>query len=117
VTGERKRWRIAALLVAVVALSGCAPGTPVVVINHSPVPLTDVVVTGSGFSQTVGTIPAGQAETVHVRPRGETGLRITFEANGKRYSSGRDALEEDHLERAEITVGLDYSIHIDFNPQ
>ena len=52
-----------------------------------------------------------------MRPRGETGLRITFEANGKRYSSGRDALEEDHLERAEITVGLDYSIHIDFNPQ
>ena len=109
--------RTVALAVLLVVLSGCASGVPVVVMNKSSVALTNVIVSGEGFSQDVGTIPAGGAETVHVQPRSETGLRVTFEANGRHYTSAREALEEDHLERAEITVGADFSMNIDFNPR
>ena len=109
-------WRTAVLAAALTLLVGCRSGQPVKVTNRSSGALTEVVLTGNGFTEKVGTIPAGGAETVRIQPRGETGLRITFEANGRRYGSGRDALEEDHLERAEITINADYSIQIDFNP-
>lgn len=108
--------RTIALAMVVALLQGCASGDPVKVVNHSATELTNVVVSGSGFSQSFGTIPPGGAETLRVRPRGETGLRIVFEANGRSYSSAREALQDDHLERAEITIGADHSILIQFNP-
>lgn len=110
------RWRLIALAAVVGLLQGCGSGDPVKVINNSPTELTNVVVSGSGFSQTFGTIPAGGAETMRVRARGESGLRIVFEANGRSYSSGREAMQDDHLERAEITVNGDYTVEIEFNP-
>ena len=113
-----KLWRAGALAAMLALLPGCRSGDPVKVMNGSATALTDVVIAGNGFTEKVGTIPPGGAETVRIQPtRGsETGLRITFEANGRRYSSSRDALEDDHLDRAEITVNADYSIQIDFNP-
>ena len=109
-------WRFVALVLVGVLLQGCGTGDPVKVMNNSPTELKNVVVSGNGFSQSFGTIPAGGAETLRVRARGESGLRIVFEANGRSYSSAREALQEDHLERAEITVSADYSIAIEFNP-
>ena len=108
--------RLVALGIVLALLQGCTSGDPVKVMNNSPTELTNVVVSGNGFSQSFGTIPAGGAETMRVRARGESGLRIVFEANGHSYSSAREALQEDHLERAEITVNADYSIAIEFNP-
>ncbi len=108
--------RLAVLGLAFALLQGCASGDLVKVINKSPTALTDVVVSGNGLSKRFGTIPAGGAETLRVRPRGESGLRVEFEANGRRYSSSREALEDDHLERAEITINADYSIVIEINP-
>ena len=108
--------RAAVLALLLALLQGCASGQPVKVMNKSATPLVNVVVSGEGFSEKFGTIPPGGAETLRIRPRGETGLRIEFEVDGRRYTSSHPALEEDHLERAEITIQADHSISIEFNP-
>lgn len=50
------------ILAWVVALAGCSPSPVVTITNHSPVALTNVVVSGSGFSERIERIAAG-AET------------------------------------------------------
>ena len=59
-------------------LAGCSPATPLSLTNHSGVALENVVVAGAGFEQAVGTIAAGATTTTHVRPSGESGLKLSF---------------------------------------
>jgi hypothetical protein len=71
-----------------VLLLGCSRGTQLIVMNQSDVPLRDVLVSGSGFSEQVGTIaPHGQAK-LFIHPRGESGLQVRFNANGQIVSFG-----------------------------
>ena len=68
------------LLVSISALSGCSQSTPVSVTNHSGAPLESVVIAGSGFEQSIGTIASGATAKVQVRPSGESGLKLSFRA-------------------------------------
>jgi len=67
-------------VIAVAALSGCSPGTPVIVTNNSAFTVESVVISGSGFSHALGTIAPGQSVSAGVDPRGESGLRVAFRA-------------------------------------
>lgn len=69
----------------------CSSGTPVEVRNRSSMTLHDVSVSvsvrGSGFEQSVAaTLAPGQARTVSVRPKGDSGLAISFIADSRRVS-------------------------------
>jgi hypothetical protein len=81
-------------LVASTLSLGCSQGNRLVVINESNSPLHDVLVSGSGFSERIGTIaPHGEARLV-VRPRGESGLQIQFNVDGKPVSLGPEGYFE-----------------------
>ena len=71
------------LLVALSALVGCSDGTPVTITNRSAVPLDNVVIFGAGFRETVGHIAPAQSVSVRVKPKGETGLGISFRAGAR----------------------------------
>jgi hypothetical protein len=71
------------MLAWVVALAGCSPSPVVTITNHSPVALNNVVVSGSGFSERIESIAAGAEHRVTVRPRGESGLRVAFDAGSQ----------------------------------
>jgi hypothetical protein len=77
------------------ATAGCSRGTPVTVINQSHIPLENVVLSGSGFSKDIGTVPANAQVRVLVRPRGESGLGIRFNAGGKPVSFGPESYFEE----------------------
>jgi hypothetical protein len=64
-------------------LAGCHRATPVSVSNRSGAPLEQVVVSGSGFEQSLGDIADGVTATTTVRPTGESGLRISFRSRGR----------------------------------
>ena len=68
-------------------LSGCTGGTKLNIVNRSTTELTNVVATGSGFTQSIGSIPAGKQRNVSVNPRSESDLRLDFNANGKHFKS------------------------------
>lgn len=72
----------------VVLLLGCSQGVPIAITNRSGQALQDVTVSGAGFSQHIASMPAGETVTVHVHPKGETGVAIGFERGGKKFSYG-----------------------------
>lgn len=86
--------RILALFIVGSALVGCSRGTPITVINQSDVALEGLVLSGSGFSKDVGLVPPHEQVRIVVRPRGESGLRIQFNARGKAVSFGPDGYFE-----------------------
>jgi hypothetical protein len=75
-------------------LAGCSRGTPITVINQSDMPLENVVLSGSGFVKDMGTVRPNAELRVRVRPRGESGLRIRFNAGGRAVSFGPDGYFE-----------------------
>lgn len=100
-------------IVVALLLSGCVSGVPVNIANQSASDLTDVVVSGNGFSESVGTIRAGGSATVRVRPKGESGVKVAFEVNGQRYHGIEDGyIENDNLYTVDVTVDADFSISI-----
>jgi hypothetical protein len=97
-----------------IALSGCINGIPVSVTNHSRATLSNAVVSGSGFSESLGTISPGGTETVRVRPRGQTQVKIAFEVDGQRYSSTTvDYIENDEVHGLRVGVDADFTISIE----
>jgi hypothetical protein len=58
------------------------------VINRSGLDLENVILEGSGFHENLGDLPAGKSRTVTVHPRGESGLRLSFRAMGRQFTSG-----------------------------
>jgi hypothetical protein len=65
-------------------LVACRPSqVPITVQNGSGQSLHRVVLAGSGFTDTLAEVAAGQSVTVRVRPRGESGLALRFLAGGR----------------------------------
>jgi hypothetical protein len=80
------------LLLACVAAAllsiACSQGTRLRIVNQSDVSLTDVLVSGSGFSEAIGRIAPHAEHRLVVRPTRESALRLRFIANGKPVSFG-----------------------------
>lgn len=76
-------YRIGIILALVVALAACSRSPVITITNRSPVVLTNIVVSGSGFSERIESIAAGAERRVSVRPRGESGLRVVFDAGSQ----------------------------------
>jgi hypothetical protein len=82
-----QRLTILAGLFAVTILSGCSRGTSLNIVNKSNTELTKVVATGSGFTKSIASIPAGEQRSVYLNISGESALKLDFDANGKHYKS------------------------------
>ena len=107
-------WRLLlTIVVATALLSGCISGVPVSIENQSSSNLTHVVVSGNGFSASVGTIRAGNTEKIYIHPRGETAVSVAFEVNGQRYSGTLDGqIENDDVYVVKATVDPNFSVVI-----
>lgn len=57
-------------------------------VNQSDAILENVVLSGSGFSAHLGSVRPNAELRVMVRPKGESGLQIHFDARSKRVSFG-----------------------------
>ncbi len=44
------------------------------------------MLSGSGFEASLGAVAPSQSSTAHVYPSGESGLAVSFSANGREYS-------------------------------
>jgi hypothetical protein len=81
-------------ILAAMLTVACSHGAQLIVINQSNLPLTEVLVSGSGFSEPVGAIAPHAERRLLIRPRGESELQIRFNANGKSVSFGPEGYFE-----------------------
>ena len=98
---------------ALLVLGGCLSGVDVTIENRTALALGDVTVSGRGFSERVGTIPAGAMQALRVHPRGESGVRVSFSAEGRQYALEDGYIEDDFFYRARVVVDAGFSIRID----
>jgi len=106
-------WRIFPMIVGAALLSGCISGVPVSIENQSSSDLTQVVVSGKGFSESVGTVRAGASELVRIHPRVETTVKVAFAVDGQRYSGIlQGTIENDNVNTIKATVSADLSISV-----
>jgi len=106
-------WRTFPIIVGAAFLSGCISGVPVSIENQSSSDLTQVVVSGKGFSESVGTIRAGGSEFVRIHPRIETAVKVAFAVGGQRYSGTlQGTIENDNVNTIKATVSPDYSVSV-----
>ncbi len=104
-------WRTFPIVVGAALLSGCISGVPVSIENQSASDLTEVVVSGKDFSESVGTVRAGGSELVHIHPKAETAVKVAFAVDGQRYSGTLEGtIENDNVYTIKATVSADFSI-------
>jgi hypothetical protein len=85
-------------------LLGCSSGVPIAITNQSGQALHNVTVSGSGFQQHVSSIPAGETATLHVHPKGESGVAIRFDLGAKKFSYVENGYFESKGYKVEIVV-------------
>jgi hypothetical protein len=105
--------RIYLVLGALVALAGCSRAPVVTITNYSSITLSNVVVSGSGFSERIGTVEAGGQHKLTVHPRGESGMRVAFDAGSQHVDSGDQGyFEASGGYRVSATVGTNLSVSV-----
>jgi hypothetical protein len=96
---------------AVLGMVGCSRGPVVTVANHSGVTLSNVVVSGRGFSEQISALTPAEERQIVVHPRGESDIRLTFEASGRKIDSGgANYFENSSNYRISLTVGTNLDI-------
>ena len=93
--------------IAAFVVSACSRSPEITVHNNADVPLQNIMLSGSGFSVAVPDIDAGAAKTVQVQPRGESGLRLAFDAHGRHIDVG---------DLAYIEAGYNYVVDLTVQP-
>lgn len=105
---------VQAALLCLAALTGCARQPQLTVVNQSSAPLTNFVVSGSGFSAHLGTLAPGAQTHIGVSPSGDSSLRFEFDAGSKHFSAAPDCyFENSPLYRVTATIGPDFTVKVD----
>lgn len=101
-------------VLAAAGFAGCSSGTPVTVTNGSSAPIEAVVLSGSGFTEAVGTIAPGESVSLNVHPRGESGLAVSFRTGNRRVTApSQGYFEGGGAYRVRAVVGSDLAVEVD----
>lgn len=100
-----------------VLVGGCSRSPVIIVRNQSALTLSNVVVAGSGFSEQVGTLSPGVEHQMRVRPQGDSGVRLTFEAGSQHVDSGAQGyFEAGGGYRVTATIGTNLGVSVTGEP-
>jgi hypothetical protein len=100
-------------LAALMALTGCSDAPVITISNRASVAISNVVVSGSGFSARVDVIPIGADHKLKVYPRGESGIRLAFDADGRHVNSEEQGyFESTGGYRVSVTVQPDMKVSV-----
>ncbi len=87
-------YRLLILFCLVLAWTGCSRETGVTVANRSSGVITNIMVSGSGFSERIDRLAAGSEHRFIVHPRGESGVRVAFDAGDRHIDAGEQGYFE-----------------------
>jgi hypothetical protein len=103
-------------ITALVFLGACGlVGKPMVRIhNKSSAPLSNMTLSGQGFSVSLLSLRPGETRKLSIRPHGESSISVSFTANGKRYSNEPQGyFENNPLYVVDVTVKPDLSVAVE----
>lgn len=86
--------RLLIALALVLAGAGCSRETGMTVANRSSGVITNIMISGSGFLERIDRLAAGSEHRLIVHPRGESGVRVAFDAGDRHV----DSEEQDYFE-------------------
>ncbi|MFM7817124.1 MAG: hypothetical protein ACKPGI_09165 [Verrucomicrobiota bacterium] len=116
----RDRWspgRWLCLVGVLPGLVGCSGSPEVELRNDASQTVSNLVVSGTGFTGRIGTVRAGEGRRFVVRPTGESGVRIDFEAGGRRVDSGSQGyIEPRGGSRIRAVIGTNLDVRISDSP-
>lgn len=82
-------------------------------VNRSGVELQDLRLEGAGFSEDLGTLSAGASRWIEVQPTGESGVYVSFIADGRSYRSDYEGyFERSGGYRLMITIDKDFQVRV-----
>ncbi len=100
-----------------VLLVGCTRRPLVTILNESSFELSDIVVSGNGFTNRFSRIAPDAKCKLTVHPAGESGLHVGFSASGKRIESDIDAyIEPNAGYRVTIIVATNLTLTWSYAP-
>jgi len=103
-------------LALILAAAGCSQAPVITLTNQSSQTVSNVVVSGAGFSEQIDSIPAGAQHELAIHPTGESGLRVAFDAGTQHVDSGEQGYSESgggYRVSAIISTNLDVSVSSD----
>src|SRR5262245_33868768 len=106
---------IALLLIAAIVTAawfGLFSSPTVTIRNESPLVVSNVVVSGNGFSELAGSIDPGHEKTVSMHPSGDSSVRVTFTAGEKQCDSGDQEYIAGNGDRFTATIDQNLSLKI-----
>jgi len=97
----------------VAAVCGCNPAPRITVQNDSPHTLSNLVVSGAGFSERLPTMDPGAQHRWTVTPGGESSLGLRFDAAQRTVDSGKQGyFEPKGRYRIEAVVHPDLNVSV-----
>jgi hypothetical protein len=117
-SSPRRIGRFASLSASLLAgmlltLPGCSRAPVLTIRNDSSLTLSNLVVSGSGFSERIGNLPAGGEHRLTLRPRGESGVQLVFDAGSRHVDSGSQGyIEGGSGDRITAIVGTNLTVSV-----
>jgi hypothetical protein len=100
-------------IAALVLAAGCSQAPVITIKNQSPLTISNIVLSGSGFTNHIAAIPAGSEHRLTVRPTGDSGIRLVFDAGTQHIDSGSQGyFEARGGYRITATVGTNLSVSV-----
>ena len=101
--------RFFGFVITLALAAGCARGpAEVVVRNHSNLTLSNVVVAGPNFSQSLGSLTPTMEARLKVKPSGDARAWLSFEAEGDTFNArGDEYFDVSWSQPAMVVVGKD----------
>lgn len=101
------------MVATIVAVVGCSRAPVITITNQSSLTLSNVMVSGSGFSERIERIAAGAEYRLRVHPHGESGVRLVFDAGRQHVDSGEQGyFEAGGGYRVAATIGSNLNVSI-----
>lgn len=98
-------------LAAQLLLTGCSESPVITISNLSSGSLSNVVVSGNGFTNQIPRVAPGTHQRVRVQLRGESALHVGFDVAGKRNEYDLDIyIEGNDRYRVKVTVANDLGV-------
>lgn len=95
-------------------LAGCSRSPVITVRNQSAQTVSNLVVSGTGFTERLAPLAAGAEHTFRVRPTGDSGVRVAFDAGTNHVDSSEQGyLEASGGYRLSATIETNLSVKID----
>jgi hypothetical protein len=95
-------------------IAGCTRDANLNIVNRSNTELTNVVATGTGFTQSIGSLKAGEQRSISVTPRSESGIQLEFDAKGRHFKSAPQGyFEGGSNAKVTATVSSEFAVTVD----